>query len=374
MNFKNANIYTENFEFKHGCFSVENGVFASVLGLEADDAVDLDGAYVVPGVIDVHTHGNSGHDFCDGDYDGLKTMAEYFAKCGVTSFSPSSLTVPYDVIEKAFVNARKLREEDPEGCAAVRGITMEGPFFSEKRKGAQNAAHLRLPDYDEFVRLNDFSGNLVRIACVAPELEGAMDYIKKVSKVCVVSIAHTDCDYDTAVEAIQNGATQLTHTFNAMNSIHHRKPGPIVAASENENVYAELIGDGMHIHPASVRLAFKIFGAERMIIVSDSLRCCGMPDGEIDLGGLRAFLSGGVAKLEDGTLAGSMTDAYECMRRVASFGVKREDAIRAATYNPAKQLGCLDKVGMIREGLQADFVICDENLNKKQVYLKGKLI
>ena len=248
---------------------------------------------------------------------------------------------------------------------------MEGPFFSEKKKGAQNGAYLRLPDFDAFRKLFEDCGGLVRIVDVAPELEGACDFIRKASRLCTVSIAHTDADYDAAAAGIAAGVTHLTHLYNAMPAIHHRKPGVIAAAAEAEAVSAELISDGQHVHPASVRLAFRIFGAARMVLISDSLRCCGMPDGEYELGGQQVFLKDGIARLADGTIAGSATNLYDCMLRAISFGIPREDAVRAATYNPARQLGVLDEVGSIRDGKVADFVLCDAELDRKAVYRAG---
>ena len=168
--------------------------------------------------------------------------------------------------------------------------------------------------------------------------------------------------------------THLTHLYNAMPAIHHRKPGVIAAAAEAETVSAELISDGQHVHPASVRLAFRIFGASRMVLISDSLRCCGMPDGEYELGGQQVFLQGGVARLADGTIAGSATNLFDCMRRAVSFGIPREDAIRAATYNPARQIGVLSEVGSIADGKVADFVLCDAELNRQAVYLAGEKV
>ena len=375
MFYKNARIFCSDYKFHNGAFEVKDGRFGAVLPQNVPaDAIDLQGATVIPGLIDVHNHGNSGADFSDGDYEGLKKMAKYLAESGVTSFAPASLTLPYDVLEKAFATAAQLHAEAPEGHSRLMGIHMEGPYFSEKKKGAQNGEYLKNPDFEGFKKLYDGCGGLIRIADVAPELPGAAEFVEKASKLCTVSVAHTDSDYDHAKEAFQRGATHLTHLYNGMPGIHHRNPGVIPAAAEDPHVRAELICDGMHVHPASVRLAFQIFGGERMVLISDALRCCGMPDGEYELGGQPVFLKGGVAKLSDGTLAGAATNLYDCMRNAILFGIPEEDAVRAATANPAAAIGASDQVGSIATGKLADFIICRSDYTGRRVFMGGKEI
>ena len=373
MLFKNANIFVDG-RFQHGAFRVENGRFTEVLNtVPAEDGIDLENQYVIPGLVDVHNHGNSGADFSDGDYDGLVKMARYLAQNGVTSFAPASMTLPYDVLETAYKTAVQLKKEQPEGCARLMGIQMEGPFFSEKKKGAQNGAYLRLPDFAAFKRLYNASEGLLRIADVAAELPGAVEFAEKASKLCTVSIAHTDCTYEEASAVLDAGASHLTHLYNAMPGIYHRKPGPIGAGSERENVVAELICDGQHIHPSAVRMAFRLFPG-RICLISDALRCCGMPDGQYTLGGQDVWLENNLARLADGTIAGSATNLYLCMQKAISFGIPMEQAIRSATIIPARQIGREAEIGSIEPGKLADFVVCAPDLTPKAVYLGGEIV
>lgn len=370
MRYENGWIFADG-RFVRGGFSVENGRFAHVLEDIPGPAEDLDGALVIPGLVDIHVHGCAGADFSDGDYAGLVRMARYLARRGVTSFAPASMTLPYDALDKAFHAAARLRREGLADGARLMGIQMEGPFLSREKRGSQNPAYLRLPDWDRFLRLYDAAEGLLRIVDVAPELPGAVEFTRRASEKCRVSVAHTAAGYDQAAAVFDAGATHLTHLFNAMSGIHHRHPGPIGAASERENVTAELICDGIHVHPSAVRMAFRLFPG-RICLISDALRCCGMADGSYSLGGQEILLSGGVARLTGGAIAGSAADLYQCMRRAVSFGIPREQAVWAATALPARVIGRESETGAIADGRAADFVICGGELEPEAVYLGGK--
>lgn len=370
MLYKNAHIFMADGQFRHGSFRVEDGRFVQVLDtVPQEEGVDLENAWVIPGLVDVHIHGSADADFSDGDYAGVERMARHLASCGVTSFAPASMTLPYETLEKAFINGAKFHADSPANCARLMGIQMEGPFFSEKKKGAQNGAYLKDPDFEAFERLYQAAAGLVRIADLAAELPGAEEFARKVARYCTVSLAHTNATYEEAAAVFDAGATHLTHLYNAMPPIHHRNPGPIGAASERESVVAELICDGQHIHASAVRMAFRLFPG-RICLVSDALRCCGMPDGQYTLGGQPVFLKDSIAKLADGTIAGSATDLFRCMQLAVSYGISKEQAILSATAIPAKQIG-REEIGVIAPGKLADFVVCTENLERLAVYMGG---
>ena len=370
QSYRNALVY-QDFSFRRGGFTVEDGRFVQV-GEELPDAVDLQGALVLPGLIDIHTHGNSGCDLCDGSYEGLVTMARFYARHGITSFAPASATVLEETLRDAYIQAARLHREQPEGCAVLRGIQMEGPFFAESKKGAQNPDFLRQPDYEMFLRLQEAAEGLIAIADVAPELPGGIEYVQQVSRHCRVSLAHTAADYDTAKAAYDAGATHLTHLYNAMPSLLHRAPGVIGAACERPNVTVELIADGLHSHPAAARLAYAAFGKERICLISDSLSCCGCANGTYYLGGQQVFLDGNLARLADGTIAGSANHLFGILRSAVNMGFPMADAVRMATYNPAKVLGVENEVGSIAPGLRADFLVCAPDLTLRTVYLAGE--
>lgn len=370
MKISGVRYFGEDFRFHYGDINVEDGFFTAIRERGGEESESCD--TILPGMVDIHIHGNSGLDFSDGDYEELKTIARYLAFAGTTSFSATSMTMPEDSLAKAYRNAVRLRGEAPPGCAVIRSITMEGPFFNEAKKGAQAARYLRLPDINMLRRLQEAADGMIRIACVAPELEGALEYIREArSAGYVVSAAHTNARYEEAVAGFEAGINHLTHLYNAMPSLLHREPGVIGAAAERPNVTVELIGDGIHVHPSAVRAAFKMFGPERICLISDAIPAAGLKEGGAALlGGQKITIVNGRAILEGGTLAGSIASLFDCVRRAIKFGIPAEDALRCATYNPARVIGAGD-IGVIAAGKRADFLVCGSDWALKDVYIAG---
>lgn len=354
----NGKIYSKNFRFETGSFVVtDDDKFYNVSYDLSDnkpscdkscETIDLCGKKVIPGLIDIHTHGAMGFDFSNSKLwkQDVKSKAiDYYKDNGIKNFLATTMTLPDNELSEVLNNDISL------------GFYLEGPFISKEKKGAQNETYIKDVDFDNFKKLYDINNGKIKVVTIAPEKKDAIDFIEKASKLCRVSIAHTDADYETAKMAFEKGATGVTHLFNAMNGIHHRKPGPIIAAMENKNVFAEIICDGYHIDEAMIRFAFNNFGAERMILISDSLYCLGLSDGKYNIAGKDCVLKDNIVRLIDGTIAGSATNLYKCMINAIDFGIDECDAIRAATYNPAKYIGVLDTLGSIEDGKIAEFVV-----------------
>ena len=333
---------------------IKNGIIADISDNVKKGDINADGNRVIPGLIDVHTHGCVGLDTMDADFE---PMCRFYAEHGTTSFLPTTMTMDYDALKRV-TNAKT----DFKG-ANILGFHFEGPYISPKHKGAQNEKYIKNPSVEDFKQFKN-----VQMITLAPELQGAMEFIKAVTPDCVVSIGHTDCDYETALNAIENGALCLTHTYNAMPSFHHRNPGPIGAAFE-KHIYAQLICDGLHISKPTVLATYKMFGADRLTLISDSIRCAGLPDGEYESGGLKVFLKEGAARLADGTIAGSSATLLDCVKTAISFGIPFDDAVKMASETPANMLGI--KKGRIEKGYDADLLIVDKELGIKTVVIGG---
>lgn len=370
MILKNALVLTDQFSFEKTDLAVSGEKISAIGMLSSDrseESIDCGGDIIVPGIIDIHTHGCLGLDSGDGEPGSYETMAAYYAKHGVTTYLATIDTVSEEKMLRAVKNIRAACEQGK--CAAnIGGIHLEGPYFSYKYKGAQDENYLRLPNLDEFRRLLSASGGLIRLVSLAPELPGAAAFIAEASKTCAVAMGHTDADYDAACAAIDAGATVMTHTFNAMRPLLHRSPNAIGAALEHENVFCEFIGDGFHISPTVLRLMYRLLSDERMLFISDSIRAAGLPDGEYG----KIHVIDGKARLEDGTIAGSTVTAFDCVRNAISFGIPPESAFKMGSLTPARACGMDSVCGSITVGKRADLLILDRSYGLKRVMIRGK--
>ena len=326
--------------------------------------IDAEGLLVLPGLVDIHSHGAAGEDFSDGNPEGLKKILQYEKRCGITSYCPTSMTFPKERLRQIFASIKGAQTEEG---AKVVGINMEGPFLDPAKKGAHVEEWIAAPDAAFVRELNQDVDGLVRLVTLAPNMDGAEEFIKEMHEEVCISLGHTAADYDCASRAMKLGAHHVTHLYNAMQPFGHRAPGLIGAAMDDPECMVELICDGYHIHPSAIRAAFRMFGPERVILISDSMRATGMENGTYELGGQEVTVKNRKAVLKDGTLAGSATNLYGCMCKAVEFGIPLEQAIMAATANPARSIGIFDYVGSIRIGKQADLLLVSENLELKRV-------
>lgn len=374
MRIINGSVFVGEGFVERDVFAADGRFVGEAARAEGGQTVDAAGCYVIPGLVDQHFHGSAGADISDGDLAGLHRMGAYEASRGVTAMCPATMTLPEDVLVRAAQAAAAYEPAADE--AALVGINMEGPFISPSKVGAQNPDYVRNPSAEEFRRLQEAADGLFKLVDIAPEEPGAEEFIREMASEVRISLAHTCTDYDTAARAFELGARQLTHLYNAMDPMHHRKPGPIPAAVEHGEVTAEIIADGVHIHPAMVRLAFQLFGDNRMILISDTLRAAGLEDGTYDLGGQDVTVRGPVATIDNGALAGSVSDLMRCLTvAVRDMGIPLASAVKAASANPARALGLDAERGSIEPGKVADAVLLDkETLDVRAVVLRGELL
>ena len=343
---------------------------------QAGEPVDVSGCYLIPGLTDLHFHGCKGEDFSDATPEGLQVMADYELSRGVTQICPAGMTLGEDQLTRICQNAAAHRAKNPGGAELV-GLHLEGPFLCKAKKGAQNEAFLHDPDPVMLHRLQEAAEGLVKLVTLAPEQPGSREFIRgALADGVTVSLGHTTADYDTALAAYQAGARQATHLFNAMPPFTHRAPGVVGAAFDSPAVNVELISDGVHIHPSVVRAVFQLFGRDRVILISDSLRATGMPDGRYPFGGQEIEVHGNRATMagDPNTLAGSVSDLMACMKTAVSFGIPLADAVTAAAVNPARVLGIDDRLGTLDAGKEANVVVLDQQLDVKAVLFHGKVV
>ena len=373
-----AEVHTAVEKETTGAECLEKKVSENECSEDEEIVVDGEGAYAIPGLIDLHFHGCMGADVCDGTPEALKKIAQYEASIGVTAIAPATMTLPVEELEQILRNAAAYKKTQKTGGfeADLLGLNMEGPFISPVKKGAQDEKNIVPCNVEIAKRFLKASEGLVKFIGIAPEESSeAVAFIKEMKDSVDISLAHTNADYDTAMAAFAAGANHAVHLYNAMPAFTHRAPGVIGAVADSKHVMAEIICDNVHIHPAVVRATFAMMGADRMILISDSMRATGMPDGTYTLGGLDVNVNGNRATLVDGgALAGSVTNLMDCMRTVVKvMDIPLETAVACATANPAKSLGVYDTYGSISAGKKADIVLLDEELALKLVIKDGQL-
>lgn len=395
-------IYTKDYVFKPGELVIKDGIIKEIRMCEYEALTQKEQKqYLIPGLVDVHFHGAAGYDFCDGTKEALQEITAYENEHGITTICPATMSLPVTELERILTVAAEWKKgqtsENREVCEntnrveemqaqSIRGIHLEGPFIAKERKGAQKEEYIIPFNRDALLALQKNADGLIKLVTIAPEAEGAIECIKELKDEFRFSVGHTMADYETACEAFEAGVDHVTHLYNAMRTGMHRDPSVPEAAADYGNVYVELICDGVHVHPSVVRNAFRMYGDERIVLISDSMRATGMEANAVSddktkdnekncftLGGQKVIVNRALATLEDGTIAGSVTNLYECMKNAITMGVPKESAIKAATINPAKSISVDNEVGSIEVGKRADILVVDENLRLEKVITGGKL-
>ena len=375
--FEQVNVYVEGLGIVKKTIKVEDGKIAKICDCKDKEGFMKldDNLIVVPGFIDEHIHGSATADNMDATLDAARTISKTIASEGVSSFLMTTMTEPEDHIEKAMVNAKNFIENPEYVGAKAIGLHLEGPLISVKHKGAQPEESIRKPNVEIFKHYQKLSGNNIKEITFAYEEDGKAlaNYLRDTG--VVGSIGHTDATCDQVLEAIKEGVSCATHTYNAMKPLHHREAGTVGACLLSDDIYCELICDLIHVSPNAIRLLYKCKGKEKIVLITDAMRAKHMPDGEYSLGGQPVFVKDGAARLENGTLAGSilcMNDALRNIRKVLNTSF--EDTIDFATKNPAKNLHIFDKKGSIKEGKDADFAVIDKDFNVYMTISEGHIV
>ncbi len=380
MHLVHVDLIDQDFHLrKNQTMVIEYGRIAAIaehtpVTTSTDEIYDLSGLILIPGMIDMHIHGAVGCDTSDGSGSALGTISSFLITKGVTGFCPTTMMISDDQVRQVFQAVVNTDREEQVG-ARMLGVRMEGPFLSKEKCGVQNTAYAQDPTLIKFQQLlEDYPEDIVRVIDIAPELPGAMEFIDVLKNRYVFSIAHTAASFECCREALARGVKHGTHLFNAMNPLHHHEPGAVGALLDASDTTCELICDGMHVHPAVIRFAWKILGADRVVVVSDAMRAAGMPDGVYDLGGTPVTVREGRTDFGNGRLAGSTTNLHDEFLYLLSIGIPFEEALKACTINPARVLRMNDEIGSLAVGKFADMVAMDQQHHIRKVWVHGKLV
>lgn len=375
MLLKNCKIILLN-EIVNGSLLIENGKIKEINPANQDDidSIDCKGLYVSPGFIDIHIHGAGGHDTMDGTYEAINEISKTICKFGTTAFTPTTMTMSSEAILKSILEIKKAKLEGTDG-AEVLGAHLEGPFISPSAIGAQNPNFLIEPSYENFKAMTGDAEDAVVSITMAPEVKGAKELATILtSKGIRCSMGHTKATYEEAFEGIKAGFCHSTHLFNAMTAFTHREPG-VVGATFDSDITTETISDGIHISYPSLRVAYNQKGTDKTLLVSDAMCACGMIDGTYALGGQPVIVKNGAARLENGSLAGSVLTLNVAVRNVFNnTNYPLYEVVKMASYNGAKYCNVDDRKGQIKENFDADLVIFDENIDVKMTIVGGKIV
>ncbi|QCX33366.1 N-acetylglucosamine-6-phosphate deacetylase [Caloramator sp. E03] len=374
MIIKNGRIITEK-GIIEGSVEIDKGKIIRIYNdkYPKGEGIDVSGCFICPGFIDIHIHGIEGHDCMEGNIEAINEISKALIKYGVTSFLPATMTEDLKKIRKAVEIISNTKSKGTAG-AKILGINLEGPFISPSMAGAQDPKYIKKPSFDTFKDLANDYINEIKIVTIAPEEEGAVELIANLNSIGIIaSVGHTNGNYDDFIKGYKAGIKHCTHLFNAMTGFHHRQPN-IVGGVFNSDVTAEMILDGVHIHFDAVKVALKVKGIDKIILVSDAMMACGLCDGLYSLGGQDVYVKDGQARLKDGTLAGStLTLSKALYNAVNNLNITLIDAIKMVTSNPAKLLKLDNEIGYIKEGFYADIVIFDDDINIKHVFVNGEM-
>lgn len=379
----NGKIYEESNIIPEGFIKIEKMKIQDIGCMDkyrSDDhanIIDLKGKIVIPGMIDIHIHGTSGSDVMDGDIESLTTIAKALPQEGTTSFLATTMTQSDGNISKALQNAAKyIKKHQKPGHSEVLGVHLEGPFVNPKMAGAQPVKYIRMPEISLFKRWQELAEGTIKLVTLAPEQKDGLEIVRYLKQNGIVaSIGHSDAKFTEVKKAIEAGVTQVTHLFNQMKGIHHREPGVVGAALLLEELYAELIVDGIHVCPEMIQLAYRNKKSDKLILITDSMRAKCLKNGNYDLGGQLVIVKDGIAELQNGALAGSVLKLSDAIKNMQSFcdDCNLEDVIKMTSTNPAKQLNIINRKGSIRIGKDADLVILNNDYDVDMTFCRGVL-